>query len=251
MKVNQKYVEIGLILFIIIIGVCAYRFGYMPYAEKAEALQSEIDTQNTREKTLTEKETHRKEWTEFIAEAKDKIDEMLKKYGGGVLFENATMIANEIENSTGVFVDSISLSDYELVYYSPTEGVIVESTMQQADRIAATESCNTRVLKRTMNVSMSTGYTAFKKVAEFLNNYPERMVLDNFTLGYDPNTGELTNDMTVNMYMVLDENHEYKAPEIKDEDVTIGNPNLFRSFIPEPTLEEALENIPEGEFYIP
>ena len=251
MKVNQKYVEIGLILFIIIIGVCAYRFGYTPYAEKAEALQSEIDTQNAREKTLTEKETHREEWSEFIAEARDKIDEMLKKYGGGVLFENATMIANEIENATGVFIKGISLSDYELMYYSPTEGVVVDNNMMTADKIEATEACETRILKRTMSVSMQTGYTAFKKVSDFVNNYPERMVLDNFTLGYDPQTGELSNDMVVNLYMVLDDNHEYKAPEIKDEDVTIGNPNLFRSFIPEPTLEEALENIPEGEFYIP
>ena len=84
-----------------------------------------------------------------------------------------------------------------------------------------------------MAVSVSGGYTQLKKLMDYINSYPERMNVENFSESFDANTGKLKVTMNVNMYSVTDEDHVYEAPVI--EDIEIGTTNIFR------TMEQAAE----------
>ena len=41
MKLSQKHIQYILLLLIVVIGVCAYQFGYVKYIEKANAVKEE------------------------------------------------------------------------------------------------------------------------------------------------------------------------------------------------------------------
>lgn len=213
MKINQKYLEIGLIVVIVIIGVCAYNFGYAPYKEKTDALQVEINQLNERRGVLESKIARTDEFNEAIANADSIIDSLLEKYGPGYTMEKAIMMVVDVTDKSGMNVSSMTLSN-------PTPVFSSADTNENGEP-------NVVVYGSKLSMAFQTGYTAYKNVVDYINNHPERMTIEDFNLAYNQENGLLSGSMNINLYGVTDENHEYVAPVI--EDILIGNGNIFKS----------------------
>lgn len=229
MKINQKYLKIGLIFLILIIGFCAYNFGYSPYQEKAEALNTEISQLKERISTLEEKCSHEEEFRKGIDNSTDIIDSVLAKYGPGNTMEKTIMMIVEMCDRTGVKVNTLSFTEPSLLFTST----------------ASDEDGNAKIKAYTnkANVSFEVDYPSYKRVTDFINNQKERMNIDNFSLSYNQETGALNGNMLLNMYSIEDDKHEYVAPVI--EGIDLGSSNLFVNTIV-PTEEENAEGTEEG-----
>ena len=82
--------------------------------------------------------------------------------------------------------------------------------------------------KTAMLLQFKTSYDGLKKCIDYINNYEDRMNIDELTVAYDPSTGQLTGTMKVNQYAVVGINKKYQDVIINDID--IGTDNIFGTF---------------------
>ena len=80
-------------------------------------------------------------------------------------------------------------------------------------------------LVSSININFQTTYEDFKKLVDYINNYPEKTSISNASLSYDSSTGELIGSMTINRYALTGTGKVYEEPYIGD--ISIGTDNIF------------------------
>ena len=228
MKGNSRNILIGAIVIAVLIVAAAYKFLYSEDISKAEQVQNEINTLQARVTELNEKNANRTRYEAGIADSKDIIKTVLSLYGPGNTPEKTIMLVVDMCNKIGIKVPSVSFMEDSRVFASETQNENGEPEVQ--------------IFRSGMALSVNGGYTQVKKLMDYINSYPERMNVENFTESFDPNSGMLALSMNVNMYSVADEDHVYEAPVI--EDIEIGTTNIFRTM--EFTTEEEAAEGEEG-----
>ncbi len=229
MKENQKYAIIGMVVAALVIVFVAYQFIYSKDVEAAEKVQAEIVNLQARVTQLNEKNANRAMYEAGIANADDIIDTILALYGPGNTAEKTIMMVVDLCNKTGAYISDISFQNDRLIYSSQT--------------MSDGKTPDIQIFQGGMSVSISAGYTQFKKLTDYINSYPERMNAQNFNVSFDAQSGRLNITMSVNFYAVKDDKHEYVAPVI--EDIELGNPNIFKTFevLPEEETGEEGEGL--------
>ena len=70
-------------------------------------------------------------------------------------------------------------------------------------------------------------YSGLKKAVQYIEDYGERMTIDDISVAYDDSTGRLTGTMTLNMYTMTGTPKTYLAPAL--DNIKLGVANLFGS----------------------
>ncbi len=224
MKGNEKNILIGSFVVAILIVAASWRFIYSADMEKVDQIQAEIDTLKVRQDELNAKNANRAMYEAGITDSQDIIDTILSIYGPGNTPEKTIMLVVDLCKKTGCSVTDISFDENRLLYAS-------ESTTDG-------ETPDLQVFISGMSINLQCGYTQSKKVMDYLNSHVERMNVENFSVNFNPETGQLSIPMKVNLYSVKDKNHTYVDPVI--EDIELGSTNLFKTF--EAVEEETTEN---------
>jgi len=221
MKIEPKHLFAGAAVIAVLIILAAYKFGYAPYIEKADKLKADNQALENRKKELTEKMSNRTMYVEGIETSDKIIDSILKKYGPGNTPEKTIMMIVDLCETVGVKINTISFSN---------ESPFFQIGEKTEDRDSL------RIMNQSLtNISVVGGYTQTKKFFDFINNYPERMTVNNFSSTYQRETGMLSSSVALNLYSVQDKNHEYVAPVI--EDIDLGLLNIFVREEPKVTEE--------------
>lgn len=228
MKANSTHIIIGAVVIAVLILGAAYKFFYSEDIAKAETVQGEINTLQARVDELNEKNANRSRYESGISDSEDIIKTILTLYGPGNTPEKSIMLVVDMCNKIGIKVPNISFMDDSRVFASEEKNENDEPKIQ--------------IFRSGMALSVNGGYTQIKKLMDYINSYPERMNVENFTESFDANSGRLVLTMNVNMYSVKDENHIYEPPVI--EDIEIGSTNIFRTM--EITTEEETAEGAEG-----
>ncbi len=211
MKISQKHIQYLLLLLIVVIGFCAYQFGYVKFVEAANKVKTENKAIEARIDELNAKEEHRAEWTEGVENSSTKIKELLKKYGPGNTPEKSIMFARSLEKNADMTIPSVA--------FNPDTVIFVSEDLD--------ENGNPRVeIDQTyISINFTTTYEGLKKCFDYINKYPERMNVNGFTASYDQETSMLGGNMVINMFGVKDEDHVYSDPSVPG--VSIGIKNIF------------------------
>ncbi len=223
MKANTKSILIGSVVVALLIVAAAYKFIYSADVEKAEQIQGDINTLEVRKNELNEKVANRTRYESRITDSEDIIKTVLSLYGPGNTPEKTIMLIVDMCQKLGIEIPSASFADNSLIYSSET--------------VDENGNPDIKIFKSGLSMNLSAGYTQLKKFMDYVNTYPERMNVENFSAGYDAGTGKLTLSLNINMYSVEDKDHEYIAPVI--EDIELGTDNIFRTF--EKPVEEEVE----------
>lgn len=75
--------------------------------------------------------------------------------------------------------------------------------------------------------SFNVSYSGLKKAVQYIEDYGERMTIDDISVAYDDSTGRLTGTMTLNMYTMTGTPKTYLAPAL--DNIKLGVANLFGS----------------------
>ncbi len=230
MKGNERGVLIGMVVVALLLIFGAYQFFYSADVEKADQVQAEINSLKVRMDELNAKNANRSMYEAGISNSTDIIDTVLSLYGPGTSPEKIIMYVVDMCNKTGCAVTDVAFKDPTLIYSSETaeEGQTPEIQIFQSG----------------MTAELTCGYTQLKKITDFINSYPERMNVENFTTSFDAQLGSLSVTMNVNMYGVTDKNHVYVAPTV--EDIELGNTNIFKTIEIAAEEEELAEETEEG-----
>ncbi len=244
MKGNEGKILIGSLVIALLIVAAAYKFFYLEDVKKADVVQAEITSLQTRLSELNEKNANRVLYEDGIAESQSIIDTVLSLYGPGNTPEKTIMMIVDLCNKTGISVSNITFIGDKIVYSSVDESetqaqangteTVVYETKSKGEDIGGS-----RVFQSGISLNLSSGYTQLKKLTDYINSYPERMNAESFTVKFDPEQGKLNVSMKVNMFSVVDKNHVYEEPVI--ENIELSNDNIFK------TLEPVTEEESEGE----
>ena len=75
--------------------------------------------------------------------------------------------------------------------------------------------------------SFNVSYSGLKTAVQYIEDYGERMTIDDISVAYDDSTGRLTGTMALNMYTMTGTPKAYLAPAI--DNMKLGVANLFGS----------------------
>lgn len=246
MKGNEGKILLGSLVVAILIVAAAYKFFYLEDMKKADAVQAEIGSLQTRLSELNEKNANRVLYEDGIAESQSIIDAVLALYGPGNTPEKTIMMIVDLCNKTGISVSSITFIGDKIVYSSVDESeteVKGSETVVYETRSKGEDIGGSRVFQSGVSLNISSGYTQLKKLTDYINSYPERMNAESFSVKFDSENGRLNVSMRVNMYSVVDKNHTYEAPVI--ENIELSNDNIFKTL--EPVTEDEAEEEENGE----
>jgi len=227
MKGNESKILLGSLVIAVLIVLAAYKFFYSSDIEEADRVQNEINSYQSRLNELNEKNANRSMYESGIAESQDIIDTVLSLYGPGNTAEKTIMMIVDLCHKTGISVSDITFNANKLVYSSDA---------------AEGETPEIQVYKSGLAIHVSSGYTQFKKLMDYINSHPERMNVENFNTLFASDSGRLDTTVNVNLYGVIDKNHTYVAPVI--EDIELGSTNIFKTmevYNPEEELAEGTE----------
>ncbi len=214
MKGNERNILIGAVVVALLIIFGAYNFFYSADVEKADQIEAEIQGYRARMEELNAKNANRSMYEAGITNSKDIIKTVLSLYGPGNSAEKTIMMIVDLCHKTGISVSDITFEEDRLVYAS-------ESLMEDG------VTPEVQIFKGGAALNLSSGYTQLKKLTDYINSHPERMNAENFTVGFDPESGRLSVTMNVNLYAVQDENHKYIAPVV--EEIELGTDNIFKT----------------------
>ncbi len=213
MKISQKTIQYILLALIVVIAFCAYQFGYVKFIESANKVKTENKAIEARINDLTDKETHRADWTGVISKTDENIDVILAKYGPGNTPEKSIVFVRDLENASNMTVSGLSFSQDVPIFQSSDVDENGNPTVEIDSSI--------------LSINYSTTYDGLKACMDFINKYKERMNVSCFTASCDQETGDIIGNMVINLYAVKDAKHEYVAPVI--DNVDIGVQNIFGS----------------------
>lgn len=81
------------------------------------------------------------------------------------------------------------------------------------------------VIQSSINITFQTTYPKFKRVLQYISEFPEKISVSNATLSYDSSTGDLLAAMTITRYAMTGTGKKYEEPYIGD--ISIGTDNIF------------------------
>ena len=207
MKITQKHIQYILLLLIVAIAVGAYYLGYVGFIEKANAVKQTNKGIEARIDELSEKESHRTQWTDGIEKSYADTEEVLAKYGAGNTPEKSILFVKSLEKAADMTISSISFSPTNLVFTSDSYDENGEPRISMSSTSLA--------------INYATSYEGLKKCMDYINNYPERMNVSSFSATSSQETGQVIGNMLINLFSVHDDKHEYKEPSISGIDLGV------------------------------
>lgn len=210
---TQKDIQYILLLVIVVIAVCAYRFGYMYYTDLADSTKKESKQIKARMEELNDKIALTPIYEESIISADRAYDDIVAKYGPGNTPEKSIVFVTELERVAKGTINTASFSD-------DTPAFISTETSESGKPRAVAYS-NSLIL------NYEVGYDGLKAMMDYINSYPERMNVENFTTTLNQETGRLAGTMTINLYSIVAEGKTYVEPAITD--INTGVDNIFGS----------------------
>ena len=140
---------------------------------------------------------------------------------------NPTLDSINSEDNTSATTDNQTASLEE------TEGNITEDTTNSdttagqtvTDTATATQLQVMQGTQSSITMNFQATYKEFKKLVDYIANYPDKTVIDSVSVSYDNTTGNLTGSLVLKRFALTGTGKVYEIPMI--EDISIGTDNIF------------------------
>lgn len=222
MKITKRDISLLIILAGAVIVFCAYFFVFNGFTEKREAIIAENDSLKVQVEALQTLSGRRDIYMTGSVEAQESIDAGLARFPGEMKEEDMILYAKEIEDNTPTYISSVSLPPFTIVAIEPQRepdqlatvpdiaGVISAYAFRNDGRIP--DVYNMALAKSGNSMSLSTTYNGMKSVLRGVSADDDRKNIEQITMSYNNNTGDLTCSMTLNHFVMQGSGKEYTPP---------------------------------------
>ncbi|MGN1349701.1 MAG: hypothetical protein ACI4VM_01755 [Anaerovoracaceae bacterium] len=243
---GQKKLLILLLAIVMVAGV--WRFVYTPLSEKSDQLELEIEELQTQVDNLRSLNEQKEMFIERTAAFDTETAAIVNKYGPGNTPEKIIMFLVDLSKKTNMTIPSVSFGQETNVTVLADGTELSEAGMTRQDVSSAdgeaaegsdegaaggTEDVSSGkvsdyyLYNYPVTFSITVSYSGLKEALTYIQEYSERAVVDNISLGYDSATGRLTGSITLNMYTMTGTAKPYLAPQI--DGISLGVANIFGS----------------------
>jgi len=230
----------------ILILVAVIFLVFRPTLERTDQLKIENEELSAQIDKLRVLDADREKNERETAAMKEKVEEVLKDFPGGIIPENVIMYLKEYEEEFDIEFSAINFTSGTLLYTlgagggeAAAEGTSADSSAgnttasdgSAADSSAGEDSESgagpVNLYSITVTCTFNTTYEDFKKLTEAIQNYEYKQNINNVTLAYDSSTGLLSGNMVINMYYTEGAGHDPMYTPIPS--MSHGTDNFFGS----------------------
>ena len=217
----------------------AYFLVFRPNMDKASETNAKNEELKYYITELDQKIAHQEEKEAAIATYNQDRIGILNRFFGGMTDEKAIFIVADMMEKTGLTSEQIGIS-VNNVYFSQEEAM--NNNLIQKENTSSVSTIAVQGVpeqsydmltgyKTTMAIDFACSDDELTAVVDYINEYKEKLAIDNIEVGYDETTGRLSGTITVCMYSgdgIVDAEGNpktYEEPEWKD--MTRGVASLF------------------------
>lgn len=243
-------------ILLMLLGVClfaaGYFIGYQPQMEKAQKIQASNVPLEQRLKELLELAKNKEFYVEETNLIQEEISKYLSEFPADIKQEDGIVLSQDLEEDLDIKISNVGLGSSEFVVsldgsseeelLSMPEQTLSEQanaqTQEQIDEIEGIEKykevaqpdvvevTSVPALYRTQNSMQFTGtYESLKELVEYLADRSGRMTLDQVSASFDPTSGNLSGNLTINLFSMTGTGKSYTQPDAGT--VSYGTKNIF------------------------
>lgn len=231
-NISDKDKRTLLLLFSVIILAISYFFVYTKYNEKTKEIREVNINLSVKMNELKNMEAQKDEKLQLCKELELEINNILKEFPADITPEKNIVFINQLEELADMEVSVIGFHEKELYFDLNAQGEVVvtdeslEETSTNSELVATTTiEDNIQGYKSTLSISFITTYAGLEKCIDFINDYDEKMSIEQVNTSYDSSTGNLSGTMDIVVYSVVSDYNSYEDPVI--DSIKIGTDNIF------------------------
>lgn len=263
MKISKRDQKLLLCAGGILLAVAAYFFVFRNMSEKNSKIESENQTLEAQVQQLELLDAKKEQYIEDAESLNQKAQEIISQFPAEIREETAIMYAYDMENKADIHINSMSITPKNLLYTlgiglagantadgtaangttadgtaangTPTDGTAANGTTTDgtaADGTTADGTASSEVQSSvkylyvmTVNLDYSVTYDGFKSIIDFIQTNADKRNVENISLSYDSESGNLLGTMVVNLFELSGTDKQYQAPYIPS--MPQGNTNPF------------------------
>lgn len=222
-KLTKREKNLLLILLGILFVACSYYFGYETLKMEAENLKRQNLALESQIEALETIEANKEQYITDTENMHQDMEAVIEKFPADMISEDVILYVKGLEQKTGSFVNSISIPGKEYIEIEAAQERNVLNAIEDVTGVVAANSFvndgsipNTEEMflsKVESEVSYSVTYDGLKDIIQDVVESDARKSLDNVSLVFNENTGNLAGSMTINYFVLSGTNKEYKQPK--------------------------------------
>lgn len=251
MKMNDSLKGVILIFVGIVAALLSFMYVAQPNIDSTRSIQGEIDTLTARLAELEAKQAERDRYLEETAQYNADYDSILNSFPADLNQEVTIMFIEGIRENYEFDAESLTMGVKEQFYTlgvgggdasldaaAPVEAVEGEETTEVAAE-ETTEAPADSVLatsepapvydcyRASFPISYSGSYESIKDVVSYVDNYTDRMTINQIDIAYDSENDVYTGNIQLYCYSIEGEDRPERTVELNE--VETGVNNIFNS----------------------
>lgn len=219
-KGNETQIFLLMLVLVVLMVIVAVNYVYRPLAEERDALREENFRLNSRWIELVNMSVYEEDYKRDIQAAQVELSKLLNRYSAGNTPEKSIKFISDLEEALQIGIPNITFSSPNLV-----SSVKMPMIQNAEDGSYTIQYYDVSLLKETLSVNYSCTYDQMKELADYINNYGERMNIQSISVNYNSETDELAGNLVLNLYTVTGTGKQYEEPSITD--IRLGEENIF------------------------
>ncbi len=242
MKLKKSDINILLIALGIGIAAVAYFFVFTKFNEKTDVLKANNASLQQEVDRLQDLANNKQQYLDDTESMTAEIENIKSQFAAGYKPEDEILFVRELEKNFDTSVPTIAMPDSTIVEVAGAqpaaapvdasadgteEAVDATDAAVPADTADASAAPTIALYQTQVTVSFKSSYNSIKDIVKMLNTDQLRKSIENLSMGFDSETGDLSGNLVFDMYSLTGTDAVYTTPEIPG--VTFGTNNIFNS----------------------
>ena len=252
MKLKKSDINILLIALGIGIAAVAYFFVFTKFNEKTDVLKANNASLQQEVDRLQDLANNKQQYLDDTESMTAEIESIKSQFAAGYKPEDEILFVRELEKNFDTSVPTIAMPDSTIVEVAGAQPAAApvdasadgtEEAVDATDAAVPADTADTSAVpadtadtsaaptialyQTQVTVSFQSSYNSIKDIIKLLNTDQLRKSIENLSMGFDSETGDLSGNLVFDMYSLTGTDAVYTTPEIPG--VTFGTNNIFNS----------------------
>lgn len=224
LKITKREKNMIVILVGILLVMASYYLGYRTFKSRTDILKQQNQILESQIQTLEGISAEKDAYVAKTEEMQTSMNAIIQKFPSNMISEDIILYMRNLEQKTDSYVHNITTPAKQYVNITATEETDVLSSMEDVTgaireygfvndgKVPDTRSMQLAQVESAVNCSIT--YKGLKDIVTDITENDNRKSIDNISLVFNENTGDLAGSMTVIYYTLSGTGREYLQPTI-------------------------------------
>ena len=224
LKITKREKNMIVILVGILLVMASYYLGYRTFKSRTDILKQQNQILESHIQTLEGISAEKDAYVAKTEEMQTSMNAIIQKFPSNMISEDIILYMRNLEQKTDSYVHNITIPAKQYVNITATAETDVLSSMEDVTgaireygfvndgKVPDTRSMQLAQVDSAVNCSIT--YKGLKDIVTDITENDNRKSIDNISLVFNENTGDLAGSMTVIYYTLSGTGREYLQPTI-------------------------------------